>query len=72
MNELNIGLVGRGRVPTHLSNVIGAAAIIETMNEMAQTERLSRLKPAPSKRKSAFPEKKAKRKMMQASRKKNR
>jgi hypothetical protein len=59
-----------GSATSHLSNVIGAAAIIETMNEMAQER--NQPTPAPSKRKSAFPEKKSKRKMMQASRKRNR
>jgi hypothetical protein len=41
-----------------------------TMNETALMKQEQ--KPAPSKRKSAFPEKKAKRKMAQASRKRNR
>jgi hypothetical protein len=41
-----------------------------TMNETALMKQEQ--KPAPSKRKSAFPEKKARRKMAQASRKRNR
>lgn len=55
---------------SNLENLMGAAAIVEVMNEMAQERRDTRI--VPSKRKSAFPEKKSKRKMAQASRKKNR
>lgn len=66
MNELT----DRLRPQRHLANLMGATAIIGTMNETAQARREAR--PVPSKRKSAFPEKKAKRKMMQASRKRNR
>jgi hypothetical protein len=62
VNELNIGLAGKGRQHVPIT-------MLEVMSELI--ERPER-KPAPSKRKSAFPEKKAKRKMMQASRKKNR
>jgi hypothetical protein len=62
VNELKIGLLGQGRQHVPIT-------MLEVMNEM--TERPER-KPAPSKRKSAFPEKKAKRKMAQASRKRNR
>jgi hypothetical protein len=62
-----------GSATSHLSNVIGAAAIIETMNEMAQEDRLrSPRNVGPSKRKKARPENKSKRKMAQASRKRNR
>jgi hypothetical protein len=46
------------------------AATIATMNETAQARREQRV--VASKRKSAFPEKKSKRKMVQSSRKRNR
>jgi hypothetical protein len=50
---------------------LGAAATtIGTMSELAQAKREQR--PVPSKRKSALPVKKAKRKIVQASRKRNR
>jgi hypothetical protein len=62
MNDLNIGLVGQERQHVPIT-------MLEVMSELA--ERPER-KPTPSKRKSAFPVKKAKRKMVQASRKKNR
>jgi hypothetical protein len=59
-----------GKRHSHLSNLIGATAMIANMSETAQARREQRQ--VPSKRKSAFPEKKAKRKMVQASRKRNR
>jgi hypothetical protein len=68
MKEICVG--DGGKAVHHLSNAIGATAIISTMNETAQTKREQRI--VPSKRKSAFPEKKSKRKMAQASRKRNR
>lgn len=56
-----------------LSNLLGAAAIVETMNEMAEENRLkSPRNVGPSPRKKARPENKAKRKIAQASRKQNR
>jgi hypothetical protein len=70
LEEPNIGLVGQGIRRSSLSNLIGAAAIVGTMNELAQAKREQRT--VPSKRKSALPVKKAKRKMVQASRKRNR
>ena len=65
-----IGLVGHDRNNSHLENLIGAVAILETMSEMAQ-ERNQR-RQLPSKRKKARPESKSKRKVAQASRKQNR
>jgi hypothetical protein len=62
VNDLNIGLVGQGRQHVPIT-------MLEVMSEL--TERPER-KPAPSKRKSALPVKKSKRKMVQTSRKRNR
>jgi hypothetical protein len=52
-----------------LKQLVMSATILATMPEM--TERPER-KPAPSKRKAALPQKKAKRKAVKASRKSNR
>jgi hypothetical protein len=70
MNEplaVGAGVYGRR---SYLPNLLGVAAMVSTMNETAQAKREQRI--APSKRKSALPEKKSKRKMAQASRKRNR
>jgi ERCC4-type nuclease len=69
MNEVITG-AGVYRRHSHLPNLLGAAAIIKTMSETAQAKRERRV--VPSKRKSALPVKKAKRKIVQASRKRNR
>jgi hypothetical protein len=66
MNELT----DRLRPQRHLENLIGAAAIVATMNEIAQAKREQRT--VPSKRKSALPAKKKHRKMVQVSRNRNR
>jgi hypothetical protein len=69
VEELNIGLVGHDRQHSSLSNLLGTAALIETMNEMADKPHCREV---PTQRKRAYPIKKSKRKMAQASRKRNR